>query len=134
MRTGDVGNLEAKRDFTDVRDTVRGYWLSLEKGEPGEVYNIGGGRHSNCSVLEAITMCEEITGRTLDWTYVEEYCHVWYPSATPVGWRPYYDGYWDYGPGGYFWVSNEPWGWAPYHYGRWNWVVGYGWCWVPGRH
>jgi GDP-4-dehydro-6-deoxy-D-mannose reductase len=38
-----VGNLEAKRDFTDVRDTVRGYWLSLEKGEPGEVYNIGTG-------------------------------------------------------------------------------------------
>ncbi len=36
-----VGNLEAKRDFTDVRDTVRAYWLSLEKGIPGEVYNIG---------------------------------------------------------------------------------------------
>jgi len=68
-----------------------------------------------------------------DWTYVEEYGHVWYPSAAPADWRPYYDGYWDYGPGGYFWVSNEPWGWAPYHYGRWNWVAGYGWCWVPGR-
>jgi GDP-4-dehydro-6-deoxy-D-mannose reductase len=39
-----VGNLEAKRDFTDVRDTVRAYWLSLEKGEPGEVYNIGTGK------------------------------------------------------------------------------------------
>jgi GDP-4-dehydro-6-deoxy-D-mannose reductase len=38
-----VGNLEAKRDFTDVRDTVRAYWLALEKGEPGEVYNIGTG-------------------------------------------------------------------------------------------
>ena len=38
-----VGNLEAKRDFTDVRDTVRAYWLSLEKGKPGEVYNIGRG-------------------------------------------------------------------------------------------
>jgi len=36
-----VGNLEAKRDFTDVRDMVRAYWLSLEKGIPGEVYNIG---------------------------------------------------------------------------------------------
>jgi GDP-4-dehydro-6-deoxy-D-mannose reductase len=39
-----VGNLEAKRDFTDVRDTVRAYWLSLEKGEPGDVYNIGTGK------------------------------------------------------------------------------------------
>jgi len=39
-----VGNLEAKRDFTDVRDTVPAYWLSLEKGEPGEVYNIGSGK------------------------------------------------------------------------------------------
>jgi len=35
-----VGNLEAKRDFTDVRDIVRGYWLALDKGEPGKVYNI----------------------------------------------------------------------------------------------
>jgi GDP-4-dehydro-6-deoxy-D-mannose reductase len=38
-----VGNLEAKRDFTDVRDMVEAYWLSLEKGEAGEVYNIGSG-------------------------------------------------------------------------------------------
>lgn len=39
-----TGNLEAKRDFSDVRDVVRAYWLSLEKGEAGEVYNIGSGR------------------------------------------------------------------------------------------
>ena len=39
-----VGNLEAKRDFTDVRDMVRGYVLALEKGEPGEVYNLCRGR------------------------------------------------------------------------------------------
>lgn len=39
-----VGNLEAKRDFTDVRDMVHGYWLALEKCEPGEVYNICRGR------------------------------------------------------------------------------------------
>lgn len=38
-----VGNLEAKRDFTDVRDTVRAYYLALEKGKPGEVYNICSG-------------------------------------------------------------------------------------------
>jgi GDP-4-dehydro-6-deoxy-D-mannose reductase len=40
----EVGNLEARRDFTDVRDMVRGYWLSLEKGEAGEVYNLGSGK------------------------------------------------------------------------------------------
>jgi len=39
-----VGNLEAKRDFTDVRDIVRAYWLSLEKGVEGDVYNIGSGQ------------------------------------------------------------------------------------------
>lgn len=38
-----VGNLSAKRDFTDVRDMVRAYETILEKGEYGEVYNIGTG-------------------------------------------------------------------------------------------
>ena len=39
-----VGNLDAQRDFTDVRDMVRAYWLALEHGAPGEVYNICSGR------------------------------------------------------------------------------------------
>ena len=39
-----VGNLEARRDFTDVRDMVKAYWLALEKGEAGEVYNICSGK------------------------------------------------------------------------------------------
>lgn len=39
-----VGNLEARRDFTDVRDIVRAYVLAVEKGESGEVYNIGSGK------------------------------------------------------------------------------------------
>jgi len=38
-----VGNLKARRDFTDVRDMVRAYWLALDKGEPGEVYNVASG-------------------------------------------------------------------------------------------
>ena len=41
-----VGNLEARRDFTDVRDIVRAYLLGAEKGKPGEVYNIGSGTAS----------------------------------------------------------------------------------------
>lgn len=39
-----VGNLEAVRDFTDVRDVVRAYALTLERGDPGEVYNIASGK------------------------------------------------------------------------------------------
>ena len=38
-----VGNLDSQRDFTDVRDTVRAYWLAVQKGRPGEVYNIATG-------------------------------------------------------------------------------------------
>lgn len=38
------GNLEAKRDFTDVRDVVRAYWLAATTGEPGEIYNIASGK------------------------------------------------------------------------------------------
>jgi hypothetical protein len=67
------------------------------------------------------------------WVDVPEYGQAWSPYDVGPGWRPYTDGYWSYGPGGYFWVSNEPWGWAPYHYGRWQWVTGFGWCWIPGR-
>jgi GDP-4-dehydro-6-deoxy-D-mannose reductase len=38
-----VGNLGGVRDFSDVRDVVRGYRLLIEQGEPGEVYNLGSG-------------------------------------------------------------------------------------------
>lgn len=39
-----VGNVDARRDFTDVRDVVKAYWLALECGEPGDVYVIASGR------------------------------------------------------------------------------------------
>ncbi len=48
-----VGNLESIRDFTDVRDVTRAYWLALEKGRPGEIYNIcSGAGHSVREILE----------------------------------------------------------------------------------
>jgi len=50
-----VGNLEAKRDFTDVRDIVRAYWLATEKCQPGEAYNISSGKsYSIKEVLEKL--------------------------------------------------------------------------------
>jgi len=50
-----VGNLDAERDFTDVRDMVRGYHLALEEGEWGEVYNLGAERaYSIEQVLEML--------------------------------------------------------------------------------
>lgn len=54
-----VGNLDAKRDFTDVRDIVRAYWLALEKGEPGEVYNICSGKA--WSIREVLDMLLTMT-------------------------------------------------------------------------
>ncbi|NDJ36961.1 MAG: GDP-mannose 4,6-dehydratase [Chloroflexi bacterium] len=50
-----VGNLEARRDFTDVRDIVRAYHLLMLHGEPGEVYNVGSGTaHSIDELLHAL--------------------------------------------------------------------------------
>jgi GDP-4-dehydro-6-deoxy-D-mannose reductase len=46
-----VGNLDARRDVSDVRDIVRGYWLLLEQGEPGEVYNLCAGRENTIADL-----------------------------------------------------------------------------------
>lgn len=40
----EVGNLQAQRDWTDVRDMVRAYLLAVQKGKPGEVYNICSGK------------------------------------------------------------------------------------------
>jgi GDP-4-dehydro-6-deoxy-D-mannose reductase len=50
-----VGNLDAIRDFTDVRDMVRAYWLAVQHGRPGEVYNIATGEgHKIRDVLERL--------------------------------------------------------------------------------
>jgi GDP-4-dehydro-6-deoxy-D-mannose reductase len=48
-----VGNLKARRDYTDVRDMVRGYWLLAQKGRPGEVYNLCSGEsHAIQEILD----------------------------------------------------------------------------------
>lgn len=50
-----TGNLNSKRDFTDVRDTIRAYTLLMEKGQDGEVYNIGSGvSHKISEILDML--------------------------------------------------------------------------------
>jgi GDP-4-dehydro-6-deoxy-D-mannose reductase len=50
-----VGNLEARRDFTDVRDVMRAYALLVQHGDPGEAYNVGAGEaHSIQSLLDIL--------------------------------------------------------------------------------
>ena len=50
-----VGDLSARRDFTDVRDVVRAYVLALERGTPGAVYNIGSSRsHTIREILDTL--------------------------------------------------------------------------------
>ena len=57
-----VGNLEARRDFTDVRDIARGYWLALEKGKSGEVYNLcSGSSHRIRDVLDTLVAMSGLT-------------------------------------------------------------------------
>jgi GDP-4-dehydro-6-deoxy-D-mannose reductase len=46
-----VGNLSARRDFTDVRDVVRAYRMLIESGEPGTIYNVCSGRDVEIKVI-----------------------------------------------------------------------------------
>jgi CDP-paratose 2-epimerase len=71
------------RDNIHSNDLIRAFWHFFEAPRPGEVYNIGGGRYSNCSMLEAIRLVEELTGRSLRWTYTEANRagdHIWWVS------------------------------------------------------
>jgi len=90
-----VGNLEARRDFTDVRDMVRAYWLALEKCEPGEAYNIASGKA--WSIREVLDM---LLGMTKTKIEVRQDPARLRPSDVPVligdntkfvrltGWKP----------------------------------------------
>ena len=71
------------RDNIHSFDLVNAFWHFYQKPRIGEVYNMGGSRHSNCSMLEAITMCEEITGKKMDYSYTETNRigdHIWWIS------------------------------------------------------
>ena len=59
-----VGNLEAKRDFTDVRDVVAAYQLLMEQGETGEIYHIGAGQAR--SVRELLDLLLAASAATID--------------------------------------------------------------------
>lgn len=60
------------RDVLHSADLVRAFWAFFEQPRSGAVYNLGGGRHSNCSVLEAIHIAQSITGRELSYSYREQ--------------------------------------------------------------
>jgi CDP-paratose 2-epimerase len=60
------------RDNIHAHDVVRAFAAFHASPQPGAVYNLGGGRESNVSMLEAIELCEAITGRELDYTLSEE--------------------------------------------------------------
>ncbi|HEV2641579.1 MAG TPA: NAD-dependent epimerase/dehydratase family protein, partial [Candidatus Elarobacter sp.] len=71
------------RDNIHARDLVDAFDHIFRAPRCGEVYNVGGTRFSNCSMLEAIEMCETIAGRKLDWAYTDVNRagdHIWYIS------------------------------------------------------
>jgi CDP-paratose 2-epimerase len=71
------------RDNIHSRDFAAMLWHAFEAPRSGEVYNAGGGRHANCSILEAVPLVERITGRKLELRHSELHRagdHVWWIS------------------------------------------------------
>lgn len=71
------------RDNIHSQDLVNMFWHFHQAPRPGEVYNAGGSRHSHCSMLEAISMCEKRAGRKLNVSYAPQNRsgdHIWYVS------------------------------------------------------
>jgi CDP-paratose 2-epimerase len=71
------------RDNIHSADFVRLLEEFVKAPRVAEVYNIGGGRESNCSMIEAIELCQQIAGRDLNWTYKDDNRigdHIWYVS------------------------------------------------------
>lgn len=71
------------RDNIHSWDLVNMFWHYYQNPRQGEVYNAGGGRFSNCSMAEAIAMCQEITGKPMNYEYTEANRigdHIWWIS------------------------------------------------------
>jgi CDP-paratose 2-epimerase len=71
------------RDNIHSYDLVNALYHFYQNPGVAKVYNMGGSRHSNCSMLEAIQLCEVITGNKLDWKYEEQNRigdHIWWIS------------------------------------------------------
>jgi CDP-paratose 2-epimerase len=71
------------RDNIHSNDLIRAFWYFFQKPRVGEVYNIGGSRHSNCSILEAIQMFQELTGKEFQYEVSDLYRsgdHLWWIS------------------------------------------------------
>ena len=71
------------RDNIHSHDFVSALWHCFENPRPGECYNMGGSRFANCSMLEAMAICEELTGRPMDVTYSGDNRtgdHIWWIS------------------------------------------------------
>lgn len=73
------------RDNIHSLDLVRAIWEYFKKPKSGEVYNIGGGKYSNCSILEAIKICESIGKRKFKYKILNtkrKGDHIWWISNT----------------------------------------------------
>lgn len=71
------------RDNIHSYDLVNAFYHFYQSPRIGEVYNMGGSRHSNCSMLEAIQTCESLASKKLNYTYAEDNRigdHIWYIS------------------------------------------------------
>jgi CDP-paratose 2-epimerase len=88
------------RDNIHSHDLVTAFWEFFRNPRPGEVYNMGGSRHSNCSMLEAIGQASEICGRELDCVLTDQARsgdHIWWISDVRKfqlhypGWKYEYD-------------------------------------------
>ncbi len=87
------------RDNIHSWDLVNMFWHFYQNPRAGEVYNAGGGRFSNCSMLEGITLCEEITGNKMNYSYSETNRigdHIWYISDLSKFKAHYPDWDWKY--------------------------------------